>query len=381
MKPRTRSNGMNDSTGTMSGHQGRGKAAKDSVNRFRRNILAWYDKNRRVMPWRALPGRRSDPYHVWLSEVMLQQTVVAAVQPYFLKFIKKWPSVHDLAAAPQDDVMAAWAGLGYYARARNLYKCAQVVSRDLSGAFPGTVEELRKLPGIGDYTAAAIAAIAFDKAAAVVDGNVERVLARFYGVEEPLPAAKKTLRAHAEYLASGRDDRPGDFAQGMMDLGATICTPRSPRCGACPLSNECAALAVGNAAELPRRAPKKAKPQKFGYVYWITDQDGRVLFERRDENSMLGGMVGLPTSEWLEKGKRKPPHIDLAKGVRKTPKHDLRIFHSFTHFDLELEGRELLIEKNGTGQVTPYFWVEQKKIKNIAVPSLFRKFIKIAADS
>ncbi len=366
---------------TMSGHRERGKTSNPDVNSFRKSLLGWYDRHRRVLPWRALPGMKADPYHVWLSEIMLQQTVVAAVRPYFLKFLEKWPTVHDLAAAPQEDVMQAWAGLGYYARARNLHKCAKEVSGAWKGRFPDNEEELKSLPGIGDYTAAAIAAIAFDRPATVVDGNVERVVARYFQVEEPLPGSKKKLRELAGRLAEGRADRPGDFAQAMMDLGATICTPKSPRCALCPLHDGCAGKKAGIAAELPRRGLKKKKPQKFGYVYWIMDKKGRVLLERRGEDMMLGGMVGLPTSDWHEKGTGLPANrAPAGKPVRKARK-DLRIFHSFTHFDLELEGKVLQADKSDIPAGGVYFWSGWENIDSIGLPSLFKKFVKIMLNN
>ena len=353
-----------------------GKPDRAHINSFRKSILGWYDNNRRVLPWRALAGQVADPYHVWLSEVMLQQTVVAAVIPYFLKFIEKWPTVHDLAAAPADDVMAAWAGLGYYARARNLHKCAREVSAQ-GGAFPSAIEELKNLPGIGDYTSAAITAIAYDTPATVVDGNVERVVARYFRIMEELPSAKKSIRRHADFLSAGRTDRPGDFAQAMMDLGATVCMPASPRCGLCPLQKKCAGKDV--AARLPMRAVKGKKPYKYGHIYWITDGRGRVLLERRPEKGLLAATVGFPTSEWLEK---KPSHLDLAasrlSGARS--QKSLKVFHSFTHFDLELQG--WCIEAVGVDFAgkNGYFWEAEKTVRKTAMPSLFKKFSKLVLD-
>ncbi|HEY8192168.1 MAG TPA: A/G-specific adenine glycosylase, partial [Alphaproteobacteria bacterium] len=306
------------------------KLSETSINSFRKSLLAWYDKNRRVLPWRALPGQAADPYRVWLSEIMLQQTVVAAVIPYFLKFTERWPRVADLAAAPAEDVMSAWAGLGYYARARNLHKCVQAVAGQ-GGKFPSDIESLQELPGIGDYTSAAIAAIAFDKPATVVDGNVERVVARYFKITEPLPAGKKEIRVHAGYLSDGRTDRPGDFAQAMMDLGATVCTPQSPRCGFCPVNAGCEARKAGIVEQLPARAKKVPKPYKYGHVYWITDRKGRVLFERRPDKGLLAATVGLPTSEWKE-GRSAHASFALAALKGNRPVRDHKIFHSFTHF-------------------------------------------------
>ena len=255
------------------------------------------------MPWRVGPaeraaGQRPDPYRIWLSEVMLQQTTVAAVRAYFHRFTERWPTVEDLAAAADADVMGEWAGLGYYARARNLLKCARAVTADHGGRFPATSAGLRELPGVGPYTAAAIAAIAHDEAATVVDGNVERVVARLFAVETPLPAAKPGLTALAARLTPA--DRPGDHAQAMMDLGATICTPRRPACDRCPWSARCAARAAGIAAELPRRTRKAAKPVRRGHAFVACDRDGAWLMERRPDRGLLGGMLGWPGSAWAE---------------------------------------------------------------------------------
>ncbi len=266
-----------------------------------RALLDWYDLHSRDLPWRIGPaaraaGARPDPYRVWLSEIMLQQTTVAAVRAYYLRFIDRWPTVGALAAAADEDVMAAWAGLGYYARARNLLACARAVAAERDGRFPDTVEELRALPGVGPYTAAAIAAIAFDRPATVVDGNVERVMARLRAMEEPLPDAKPRLAALAAELTPER--RPGDLAQAMMDLGATVCTPRSPACGICPLIGSCQARAQGLAGELPRKRRKAAKPVRHGIAWVGRRRDGLWLLERREERGLLGGMLGWPGTEW-----------------------------------------------------------------------------------
>ncbi len=284
------------------------------------------------MPWRTGPaerraGTRPDPYRVWLSEVMLQQTTVAAVRAYFHRFTARWPTVADLAAAPDAEVMAEWAGLGYYARARNLLACARAVAADHGGQFPDSRDGLLALPGIGPYTAAAIAAIAFDEPATVVDGNVERVVSRLFAVEEPLPGAKPRLAALAATLTPA--DRPGDFAQGMMDLGATICTPRKPACGICPLMDPCAARAAGIAALLPRRQPKAAKPERRGFAYVGRRADGAVLLETRPPRGLLGGMPGFPGSDWTEAPEPAPP---AAADWREAGS----VRHTFTHFHLTL---------------------------------------------
>lgn len=375
-KARTR---RNDSTATMSGHAGPDKPTAASVNRFRQLILGWYDVNRRTLPWRAPPGMRTDPYHVWLSEIMLQQTVVAAVIPYFLKFVKKWPYINGLANAPVEDVMDAWAGLGYYARARNLHKCAKVVAQERDGAFPADIEALKTLPGIGDYTSAAIASIAFDLPATVVDGNVERVMARYFAIETPLPAGKKDIRARAESLSSGRTDRPGDYAQALMDLGATVCVPKSPRCGLCPVRDGCAARAAGNAEGLPRRAVKKEKPRKTGHVYWIVNKRGEILMQRRPARDLLGGMPGCPTSDWAAGTGTDLPHLADIKHMIKKGKLEPQesVYHSFTHFDLELRGWTLCTSAIAPPAPGDYFWVEAKALKNLGIPTVFKKFVKL----
>ncbi|MCO4823466.1 MAG: A/G-specific adenine glycosylase [Amylibacter sp.] len=296
-------------------------------------LLDWYDIHAREMPWRVSPldrkaGVLPDPYHIWMSEVMLQQTTVAAVKDYFRKFVARWPTVTDLADAQDGDVMAAWAGLGYYARARNLLKCARVVASDLDGVFPDSYEALLKLPGIGPYTAAAVASIAFDRRAVVLDGNVERVMARYYRVEEPLPASKEVLRCLADGLTP--NERCGDYAQAVMDLGATICTPRSPACGICPWLENCEGRKAGDGATFPRKTPKKPKPVRQGVAFVAIRVDGAVLIERRPDKGLLGGMLGWPGSEWREEPVQGEPPMD----------GDWRevgeVRHTFTHFHLEL---------------------------------------------
>ncbi len=263
-------------------------------------LLAWYDRHARDLPWRVPPGSNHapDPYRIWLSEVMLQQTTVAAVKTYFERFTTLWPRVTDLAEAEDDRVMAEWAGLGYYARARNLLKCARTVARDLGGTFPDSEEGLLALPGIGPYTAAAISAIAFDRPAVVLDGNVERVMARLHDIHDPLPGSKMTLKARAEALTP--QHRPGDYAQAVMDLGATICTPRSPACGICPWRDPCVARDRGTQAELPKKTPKKAKPIRQGIAYVGRTPSGDWLLEKRPDSGLLGGMLGWPGTAWAE---------------------------------------------------------------------------------
>jgi A/G-specific adenine glycosylase len=295
-------------------------------------LLTWYDRHARSMPWRVPPearraGERPDPYLVWLSEVMLQQTTVAAVRDYFRRFTGRWPTVDALAAAEDAEVMAEWAGLGYYARARNLLKCARTVVADHGGSFPACRDGLMALPGIGPYTAAAIAAIAHDEPAVVVDGNVERVMARLFRVEIPMPAAKPRLVELAARLTP--QDRPGDYAQAVMDLGATICTPRKPACGICPWSGPCAARAAGVQADLPRKAEKAAKPVRQGRLWMARREDGAWLLERRPERGLLGGMLGWPGDGWDGAGGPAPV---VADWLRLGPV----VRHTFTHFHLEL---------------------------------------------
>ncbi|WP_300515266.1 A/G-specific adenine glycosylase [Aliiroseovarius sp.] len=297
-------------------------------------LLDWYDRHARVLPWRVSPADRTmgvvpDAYAVWLSEVMLQQTTVAAVRDYFTRFMTLWPTVQDLAAASDDRVMGEWAGLGYYARARNLLKCAREVTA--RGGFPDTRAGLMELPGIGPYTSAAIAAIAFDRTETVVDGNVERVMARLFHVETPLPAAKPELTALATGLTPA--DRPGDYAQAVMDLGATICTPKSPGCGICPWNSDCLARAAGVQATLPKKTPKRPKPTRYGIAYLARREDGAWLLERRPDKGLLGGMLGWPGAQWGDTPCEAPP----ITADWQDPGAEVR--HTFTHFHLRLSLR------------------------------------------
>jgi A/G-specific adenine glycosylase len=295
-------------------------------------LLAWYDRHRRRLPWRAAPGTRPDAYAVWLSEIMLQQTTVAAVQKYFSAFMSRWPTVADLAAAPVEEVMKEWAGLGYYARARNLHACAKVVAHEHNGRFPQTETELLALPGIGPYTAAAIAAIAFDQRAVVIDGNVERVVARLAAIETPLPQAKPAIRAAAEQITPDR--RPGDFAQAMMDLGATICTPHRPACALCPLKEFCRAFALGVQERIPVKAIKPERPLRAGNMFVLRASD-KVLVRTRAARGLLGGMTEFLGSEWLAADARQSTEIAFPVET-KWKRLPGRVEHVFTHFALHL---------------------------------------------
>ncbi|EAR50495.1 A/G-specific adenine glycosylase [Oceanicola granulosus HTCC2516] len=340
-----------------------------------RDLLDWYDVHARQLPWRVPPaarraGVRPDPYRVWLSEVMLQQTTVPAVKGYFRRFTETWPTVEALAAAEDGAVMEAWAGLGYYARARNLLKCARAVVAEHGGRFPETAEGLRELPGIGPYTSAAIAAIAYDAPATVVDGNVERVMARLHDVHTPLPAAKGELTALAAALTP--EARPGDYAQAVMDLGATICTPRRPACGICPWRTPCAARAAGTAPELPAKAPKAVKPVRLGHAYVARRADGAWLLERRPDKGLLGGMLGWPGSDWSAAPAPAPP---LAADWRTVGEAR----HTFTHFHLRL-AVEVAELPEGAVPARGSF-VPVADFRPAALPTVMRKVFDIARSA
>jgi A/G-specific adenine glycosylase len=338
------------------------------------SLLAWYDRHRRRLPWRSPNGVRPDPYRVWLSEIMLQQTTVATVAPYFDRFVARWPNVSALAAASLDEVLQLWQGLGYYARARNLHACAHAVVTRHGGAFPDNASALRSLPGIGDYTAAAIAAIAFDRREAAIDGNVERVIARLYSVREPLPAAKQRLRELAAALIP--ESRAGDFAQALMDLGATLCTPRRPRCVLCPWRACCAAMANGMAEVLPARPPEPERPQRYGIAFWLTRPDGAVLLRRRPEKGLLGGMIEIPSTPWL------PAPWQIAEAAVMAPAAvEWRLLpgtvrHGFTHFQLELE-----VVAGRTEDVGGPFWSPVERLGEHALPTLMKKVVRHALSA
>jgi A/G-specific adenine glycosylase len=323
-------------------------------------LLCWYAVDKRSLPWRAGDGETPDPYRVWLSEVMLQQTTVAAVRPYYERFTARWPTVEALAAAPEEEVMRAWAGLGYYARARNLVACARRVVSEHGGRFPDEEAQLARLPGIGRYTSAAIAAIAFGKRAVAVDANVERVVARLFALGQPLPAARARLHALADSITPA--ERSGDFAQAMMDLGSTICTPRAPDCGRCPLAPVCAARAEGEPELYPVKAAKRAKPRRQGYAYWL-EHRGHVLLVRRPAKGLLGGMLALPSGSWAEaaspgEGAPMPASWREAGAVE----------HVFTHFSLDLRLLVAEAEHRPDG-----LWWPIAELGEAGLPTVFAK--------
>jgi A/G-specific adenine glycosylase len=335
-------------------------------------LLEWYDRHRRRLPWRALPGETPDPYRVWLSEIMLQQTTVATVGPYFARFLERWPNVEALALARLDDVLHAWQGLGYYARARNLHACAQAVVERYDGKFPASEAELLTLPGVGAYTAGAIAAIAFNCHAAPVDGNIERVIARLYAVTTPLPEAKPELRKLAAALVPR--DRPGDFAQAAMDLGATICTPQKPKCVLCPWRAECRARIAGIAEDLPARQAKRAKPLRRGVAFWAVRSDGAVLLRKRPAKGLLGGMMEVPSSEWLSGALDRAAAEKAAPVSARWSALPGIVRHSFTHFDLELmvlTGKTRATKADGV-------WVQPDALGTQALPTVMKKVIAFA---
>jgi len=338
-------------------------------------LLAWYDRHRRKLPWRARPGERADPYRVWLSEIMLQQTTVKAVAPYYVRFLARWPDIHALAAAPLDEVLKVWAGLGYYARARNLHACARAVAERYGGKFPANEAALRELPGIGAYTAAAIAAIAFAEPATPVDGNIERVIARLYAVETPLLAAKPEIFRLARALTPPR--RAGDFAQAMMDLGATLCTPKTPACALCPWNQNCTAYRRGDAGTYPRRVPKREGVLRRGAAFVVTRADGFVLVRTRPAKGLLGGMTEVPTTEWSQDFRetttpRSAPRFKTRRVVWRRLPGVVR--HVFTHFPLELTVYAADLPARAAAP-KGMRWVKILELGGEALPSLMRKVL------
>jgi A/G-specific adenine glycosylase len=354
-----------------------GEAPAESAAAAGRALLAWYDRAHRRLPWRAPPGCTADPYRVWLSEIMLQQTTVKAVVPYYADFLRRWPSVEALAAASLDDVLAVWAGLGYYSRARNLHACARAVVERHGGLFPAAEQALQELPGIGPYTAAAIAAIAFGAPATPVDGNVERVVARLYAVTEPMPAVKPKLRRLAHGLTPA--ERAGDHAQAMMDLGATVCTPKRPSCSSCPVAAFCAARARGIAAQLPLRSARPDRPLRLAHAFVALRADGHVLLRRRPEAGLLGGMLEVPSTAWANA--LSPAEEALRTAPVRAEWHALPgiVTHTFTHFRLDASVYRAAVPARN--RLTSWAdaprcqWVAHRDLGRAALPSVMRKII------
>jgi len=340
-------------------------------------LLSWYGAERRDLPWRAVPGQQADPYSVWLSEVMLQQTTVKAVIPFYEKFLRLWPTVGGLAAADREEVLTAWAGLGYYSRANNLHLCAQQIVSGFRGVFPAAEVDLLKLPGIGPYTAAAISAIAFGRKATPVDGNIERVMARLFAIQAPLPAAKPVLKAHAERLTPAMF--AGDFAQALMDLGATICTPRNPSCMMCPLNARCKARAKGREAELPRRAPKPARPEKNCLAFVVLRADGKVLLRKRASRGLLANMIEVPSTSWDD----VPVEVDDALASPPVTGEWWRVpgtvIHTFTHFRLTTRVVRTVVPVSSSltlwAEQERCRWVAREKLDGEALPSVMKKIL------
>jgi len=350
--------------------QARQKSRRDG---FAEALLDWYDRHRRDLPWRAVPGRKPDPYHVWLSEIMLQQTTVATVGPYFRAFVDRWPTLIDLAAADLDAVLHAWQGLGYYARARNLHKCAGVVAADYGGVLPSREETLRTLPGIGAYTAAAVAAIAFDAPAAPVDGNVERVFARLFAVAGSGPALRREVAAIARQRTPRR--RAGDFWQAVMDLGATVCRPRGPECPVCPWRPICAARRQGEPERFPAKARRKPRPTRYGVAYFAVDVDGAILLRRRPRDGLLGGMTEVPGTDWRERPWTAEEALAAAPARARWRRLDGGVRHAFTHFALELT----ILAATGLDRVcAPGIWCPIDRLSDHALPTVMRKVVSHA---
>ncbi|MHC1944397.1 A/G-specific adenine glycosylase [Bradyrhizobium sp. UFLA06-06] len=353
------------------------KPTEDAADRPAR-LLAWYDRHRRTLLWRAAAGERADPYRVWLSEIMLQQTTVRAVGPYFEKFVSRWPDVTALGRASLDDVLRMWAGLGYYSRARNLHACAVAVMGDHSGVFPDTEDGLRALPGIGPYTAAAIAAIAFDRRTMPVDGNIERVVSRLYAIEEALPQAKPLIKEMAATLLG--PSRAGDSAQALMDLGATICTPKKPACALCPLNDDCAARTRGDQETFPRKAPKKSGTLRRGAAFVVT-RGGELLVRSRAEKGLLGGMTEVPGSQWLA-GQEDAAALAQApelKGVTRWHRKAGVVSHVFTHFPLELVVYTARVPPRSRAP-DGMRWVPVATLDGEAFPNVMRKVVAHGLD-
>ncbi|MHA6289000.1 A/G-specific adenine glycosylase [Maricaulis sp. CAU 1757] len=340
-----------------------------TIRKLRSSLLAWYDASGRSLPWRVRPeeraaGKQVSTYAIWLSEIMLQQTTVPHAMPYWQAFLERWPTVEDLAAADREDVMSAWAGLGYYARARNLHACARAVATEHGGVFPDTLEGLLSLPGIGDYTANAVLAAAFDKPASVLDGNVERVITRFDRVQAPLPKAKPEIRRRAAELAD--PERSGDYAQAIMDLGATVCTPRSPDCANCPWSFACAAHAHGDMTDYPKKAARKIKPVRRGTAWLVRGPHG-IWLRQRPDKGLLGGMMEVPSTSWGDDATSDSPPF----AANWQPRGEIR--HVFTHFELRLEVREAAARPDWEPEGGR--WVREDELADEALPTVMRKVL------
>lgn len=321
------------------------------IAQFQNDILSWYKAHQRTLPWRT---NTQNPYHTWVSEIMLQQTTVPAVIPYFERFLEKWPTVWDLAIASLDDVLHLWQGLGYYSRARNLHQCAKKIADDFQGIFPSDEGLLKTLPGIGDYTAAAIRSIAFNKPSVVIDGNIERIISRLFLIKTPLPASKPLIKKQAALLISKKE--PGHYAQALMDLGSLICTPTNPKCTKCPIERHCKAKNQ-MPENYPKRLEKQKKSERFGTLFWIENKQGEVLIEKRPEKGLLGGLMGFPTSPW----ESKETQIQGS----------MFITHTFTHFHLTLKIQKRRASKNHEG-----LWVKKEDFHRYAFPTLMKKAIK-----
>lgn len=342
------------------------------IGKIRADVLAWYDAERRDLPWRSAPGEAADPYAVWMSEIMLQQTTVATVKGYFQAFMAKWPEVTDLAAADLDEVLVAWQGLGYYARARNLHKCARTVADEYAGVFPDTVDGLLNLPGVGPYTASAIASIAFNRSTVPVDGNIERVVSRLCNIRVPLPGAKAEIQANASLFADAH--RPGDFAQAVMDLGATICSPKAPKCMLCPVQQYCDGRKLGDPSTLPVKAPKKVRPERRAAIFWLQDAAGAVLLRRRPESGLLGGMMEFPSTDW-----REGDWPDIGERARAEPiSADWTCLpdeavHIFTHFKFRMQ---VFVGKTDRIENVDGLWVQPTDFPKHALPTVMKKVVR-----
>lgn len=339
------------------------------VKQFQQKLLTWYDKHRRVMPWRALEGHKADPYHVWLSEIMLQQTTIATVKGYFDVFVSTWPTVRDLAAADEDAILAKWSGLGYYSRARNLHKAARVIVKDFNGRIPDNYDDLLSLPGVGDYTASAVTAIAFNKQATVLDGNVERVVSRIFEIQEKLPKGKKHYREKAVLLSVGDHNRYGDMAQATMDLGSTLCAPKNPKCGQCPVADMCGAKASNTQEEYPKKEKKKAIPKKYAHAYVMMNEKGQFFMRKRGDKGMLAGMYEIPTSEWVLKKKdiQDTEFADVDFALLKG-----QVKHVFSHFEFYINVYMAPVKHDS---VCKGVWVDMDNLEAYGVPTVMKKII------